>query len=99
MREYYKDEPNIDILVNAEAATFRPTFLIDEQDEVPFVEEEYSQLRLSNTMFRLVGPCTRCMTTALDWRYNTRHIKNEPYSTIVRTRKNTKLGSTFGVYY
>ena len=52
MREYYKDDENIESMVNAEVATFRPNFLIDETNEAPYVEEEYSQLRIGNILFR-----------------------------------------------
>ena len=51
-REHYKNDVDVENMVNAEVATFRPTFLLDEGNEDPYIEEEYSELRIGNVMFR-----------------------------------------------
>ena len=51
-RQKYKDDDQVEKMVNAEVATFRPTFLLDETNEEPYIEEEYRELRIGNVMFR-----------------------------------------------
>ena len=43
--------------MNAEVKIFRPTFVIDEEDDAAYCEEEFQELRIANVMFRQVGPC------------------------------------------
>ena len=52
MMDKYKNDPDIESMVNVEVAIFRPTFLLDLQNEDPYIEEEYSELRIGNIMFR-----------------------------------------------
>ena len=45
-REKYKNDPDIENLVNAEVATFRPSIVINEEYEEPYIEEEFSEMRI-----------------------------------------------------
>jgi len=99
MYNKYKDSEEAVSLVNADVITFRPTFVIDEEFDEPYCEEEFQEMRVGNIMFRQVGPCHRCKTTSLNWKLNIRHPTMEPYATICETRKHHKLGPIFGVYF
>ena len=79
--KYKNDEKMID-MVNADIPTFRPTFVINEEYDEPYCEDEFLEMRIANIMFRQAGPCIRCKTTTLNWKMNMRHPKNEPYATI-----------------
>ena len=96
--KYKNDEKMID-MVNADIPTFRPTFVINEEYDEPYCEDEFLEMRIANIMFRQAGPCIRCKTTTLNWKMNMRHPKNEPYATICQVRKHHKLGPLFGVYF
>ena len=82
MYNKYRDDPKELRSCNADIMTFRPTFVIDEEYDDAFCEEEYQELRVANTLMRQVGPCQRCKTTTLNWRLNQRHHNNEPFATI-----------------
>ena len=55
--KYFKNKTE---LVNAEVNIFRPTFLIDEENDAAYCEEEFQEVRIANVLFRHVGPCQRC---------------------------------------
>jgi len=99
MYNKYKDSEEACSLVNADVITFRPTFVIDEEYDEPYCEDEFQEMRVGNIMFRQVGPCQRCKTTSLNWKLNIRHPNMEPYATICQARKHHKLGPIFGVYF
>ena len=85
-------------MANADVPTFRPNFMIDEEFDEPFCEDEFQEVRIANILFRQTGPCQRCKTTSLNWRNNIRHPKLEPFTTICQIRKHHKLGPIFGTY-
>jgi len=79
--------------------TFRPTFVIDEDLDEAYCEEEFMEMRIANIMLRQVGPCVRCKTTSLLWKKNMRHPELEPYTTIDETRNHKEQGGPlFGTY-
>lgn len=82
MYNKYKDDHAMLQMANADIPTFRPNFVIDEEYDEPFCEDEFQEMRVANIMFRQLGPCQRCKTTSLNWRLNIRHPKMEPYTTI-----------------
>ena len=55
-------------------------------------------MRIGNTMFRQVGPCQRCKTTSLNWKFNCRDPNMEPYTILTQIRKHHKWGPIFGTY-
>jgi len=63
-----------------------------------YLEDEFVELRISNILFRLLGPCKRCKTTSLNWRLNIRDEEMEPYMTICKVRKHPTFGPIFGTY-
>lgn len=94
----YTDDPKALTRINADVNTFRPTFVIDEEYDDPYCEDEFQEMRIANIMFRQLGPCQRCKTTSLNWRINQRDPDMEPYATICQVRKHHKLGPLFGTY-
>lgn len=52
---------------------FRASFVIDEENDEPYCEDEFQELRIANVMFRQIGPCQRCKTVTLNWSLNNRH--------------------------
>ena len=94
----YQDDVKALARINADVNTFRPTFLIDEEYDEPYCEDEFQEMRIANIMFRQLGPTIRCKTTTLNWRTNMRDPGGEPLATINRVRKHHKLGPLFGTY-
>ena len=78
----YKDDKEMIEMVNTDIPTFRPTFVINEEMDEPYCEDEFQELRIANIMFRQIGPCIRCKTTSLNGKLNIRHPNMEPYTTI-----------------
>ena len=52
MYSKYREDEDMISLVNADVATFRPNFVIDEEYDEPYCEEEFQQMRIGNVMFR-----------------------------------------------
>jgi len=48
----YKNDPEGLRLIDVNPDTFRPSFLIDEEDDAVFCEEEFLEMRVANTLFR-----------------------------------------------
>jgi uncharacterized protein YcbX len=78
----YKEDEKAITQTNVDILTFRPTFVIDEEYDDAYCEDEYQELRIANIMFRQLGPCIRCKTTSLNWRLNQRDPNMEPYATL-----------------
>lgn len=76
--------------------TFRPNFLIDE--EPAYSEDEFTEMRIANILFRHLGPTHRCKTTSLNWKLNIKDEEMEPYMTIVKERNHERFGPVFGTY-
>lgn len=53
----YNDDPKALSRINADVNTFRPTFVIDEEYDDPYCEDELQEMRIANIMFRQLGPC------------------------------------------
>jgi uncharacterized protein YcbX len=48
----YKDDEKAIAQTNVDILTFRPTFVIDEEYDDAYCEDEYQELRIANIMFR-----------------------------------------------
>ena len=94
----YRDDVKALGRINADVNTFRPTFVIDEEYDDAYCEDEFQEMRIANVMFRQLGPTIRCKTTSLNWRLNQRDPDLEPFATIQQVRKHHKLGPLFGTY-
>lgn len=63
-----------------EALPFRPSFLID--TGIPYSEDTYQEARIGNTLFRLVGYCSRCKAVTCNFETNDRNPELEPMPTL-----------------
>lgn len=48
----YRDDVKALARINADVNTFRPTFLIDEEYDEAYCEDEFQEMRIANIMFR-----------------------------------------------
>lgn len=70
---------------------FRPNIVVAaasgaEQDDVPFVEDTWSLIRIGRHQMHVVKPCTRCKLTTVDQNKGTFSSVGEPLSTLRRVR-------------
>lgn len=70
---------------------FRPNVVVD--GTAPWVEDDWRRIRIGEVAFRVVKPCTRCVTTTTDQR--TARRGKEPLHTLARHRRHS-LGVVFG---
>jgi uncharacterized protein YcbX len=56
------------------------------------------EARISNTLFRLVGYCSRCKAVANNYETCDRNPEMEPNPTLAKYRKH-ELGTLFGTYH
>ena len=94
----YKNDENLVKLCYAEPIVFRPSIVIDDEFDVPYIEDDFQELRIANVFFRQIGPCSRCKTTSLNWNFNIRHPNLEPFTTLCQVRKHHQYGPCFGTY-
>jgi uncharacterized protein YcbX len=62
---------------------FRPNLIIE--TEVPHEEDEYTEFRLGEAIFKNIKPCARCMVPSID--QSTASITKEPLKTLATYRK------------
>jgi len=76
-----KLEPEHQLTMNR----FRPNFVVKGTDD-PFSEDKWKKIRIGNSIFHLVKPCSRCKTTTVDQSKGV-FDGNEPLSTLKTFRE------------
>ncbi len=82
--------------IRIEPLPFRPNFIIDSTQ--PYSEDTYQEARIGNTLFRLVGYCSRCKAVTCNFETNDRNPELEPTETLASYRKH-EYGVLFGTYH
>ena len=83
-------------LIDVASIAFRPNFIID--SKLPYEEDEMQEIRIGNTLVRLVGFCSRCKAISCNFLTNDRNPEMEPNPTLAKYRKH-ELGTLFGTYH
>lgn len=65
--------------------------------EIPFVEDDWQQITINNTVFVTAKPCERCLITTTDQRTGRRHPDQEPLRTLRTFRYQPERGILFGI--
>jgi uncharacterized protein YcbX len=63
-----------------ELLRFRPNLVITGAE--PYAEDYWRRIRIGSTVFRIAGPCSRCIITTLDPEDGTRSADREPLKTL-----------------
>ena len=74
-------------MAKADVSCFRPNFVIDEEYDEPFCEDEFLEIRIANVMMRQVGPRRCNEALSLLWGTKMRHPNKEPFKTLNVVRK------------
>jgi uncharacterized protein YcbX len=90
------NEPEDIARIKIEAMPFRPNFIIDSKEA--YSEDKMQEARIGNTLFRLVGYCSRCKAVANNYETCDRNPEMEPNPTLAKYRKH-ELGTLFGTYH
>lgn len=90
-------DPKIKERIKIEVMPFRPNLIID--TGVPYSEDSFQEVRVANTMIRIVGYCSRCKATACNFDTNDRNYDMEPTETLNTYRKHKELGTLLGTYH
>lgn len=73
---------------------FRPNIVV--QNEVPWDEDGWCDVRVGNMAFKAVKPCDRCIVTTTD-QHSGQRQGIEPLATLRVFHKHPELGPTFGM--
>ncbi|MEM6640062.1 MAG: MOSC N-terminal beta barrel domain-containing protein [Pseudomonadota bacterium] len=65
--------------------------------DVPFMEDDWTRVRIGDVVFDVVKRCARCVFTTIDPLSGVRDPGNEPLTTLTRYRRDPDGGVMFGV--
>jgi uncharacterized protein len=72
---------------------FRPNLFVEGVE--PHAEDEWKRIRIGDAEFDLVGPCSRCVFTTIDFRSGDVDPSGEPLKTLITYRRSPN-GVVFG---
>jgi len=75
-------------------ARFRPNLVVSTDE--PYIEDSWRHIRLGETEFELVKPCSRCVFTTIDPDTGKKHPTLEPLRTLGSYRRHPEGGVFFG---
>lgn len=87
------DELNRRLAQPVTMANFRPNLVV--QSSIPFIEDQWTNLRIGAIEFEISKPCTRCVLTTVDPLRGIKSAEGEPLKTLTTFRRSA-LGVIFG---
>ncbi|KAF2899111.1 hypothetical protein ILUMI_07065, partial [Ignelater luminosus] len=64
------------------AINFRPNILVEGQNAPPFVEDNWTWVKIGDVILYVARPCTRCVFTTIDPETGVKSATNEPLRTL-----------------